>query len=250
MTAGIIILVVAAVVAAAVPFAPLRTRSVAEHPGLHTWLGSALRRSLRRPADPGADRRVGVVLLLGVAGLIVHALVALGAIAVWLAIDVTRRRRRAADREVAVRRELPEVIELLALALGAGGSIHLAVGQVGARPLGPVSAAMARVGRRVAGGARLAPALEEVVSQLGPPVRPLVRALVGAEYYGTTIVTTLDRLAAEARADRRRHAQQAARRAPVKLLFPLVLTVLPAFVLLTVVPTLAGTFDGLRATGP
>ena len=218
-----------AVLLAALPAAPSPVRLVAPHPGL--------------------DRRVGIAALLAVAGGIIDPALGLAVAVSWFGSDVLRRRRDAQARTAAVRRELPEVIDLLALALGGGGSIHAAVARVGARPLGPVSAAMQRATRRVADGDRLASALEEAARDLGPPVRPLVRALVGAEHYGTTVVATLDRLATEARAQRRRHAQQAARRAPVKLLFPLVLAVLPAFVLLTVVPTLAGTFDGLRS-GP
>jgi tight adherence protein C len=53
-------------------------------------------------------------------------------------------------------------------------------------------------------------------------------------------------LAAEVRAERRRRAEAAARRVPVKLLFPLVLCVLPAFGLLTVVPLLAGAATSLH----
>ena len=48
----------------------------------------------------------------------------------------------------------------------------------------------------------------------------------------------LARLAAEQRAELRRHAETHARRVPVRLLFPLVFVVLPAFGLLTVIPTL------------
>jgi len=58
--------------------------------------------------------------------------------------------------------------------------------------------------------------------------------LAGAERYGTPLLPALDRLALDARLDRRRRAEEAARRVPVKLLFPLVLCVLPAFGLLTV----------------
>jgi tight adherence protein C len=53
-------------------------------------------------------------------------------------------------------------------------------------------------------------------------------------------------LATDVRADRRRRAEEAARRVPVKLLFPLVLCVLPAFALLTVAPLLAGALGSLR----
>src|SRR3712207_6889914 len=55
----------------------------------------------------------------------------------------------------------------------------------------------------------------------------------------TTLFRSLDRLAFEVRADRRRRAEEAARRVPVKLLFPLVLCTLPAFALLTMAPLLA-----------
>ena len=51
------------------------------------------------------------------------------------------------------------------------------------------------------------------------------------------------RLATEQRAELRRHAETHARRVPVRLLFPLVFVVLPAFGLLTVIPTLLAGFS-------
>ena len=45
---------------------------------------------------------------------------------------------------------------------------------------------------------------------------------------------------------RRVAAEEAARRIPVTMLFPLVMCVLPAFALLTVVPILAATLGDLR----
>jgi hypothetical protein len=52
----------------------------------------------------------------------------------------------------------------------------------------------------------------------------------------------LARLAVEERARLRRRAEAEARTVPVRLLFPLVFLVLPAFGLLTVVPTLVSSF--------
>jgi tight adherence protein C len=67
-------------------------------------------------------------------------------------------------------------------------------------------------------------------------VRTLVRALGRAERYGTPVAPVLVAQARESRARRRTEADEAARAAPVKMLFPLVLCFLPAFVLLTVAP--------------
>jgi pilus assembly protein TadC len=55
----------------------------------------------------------------------------------------------------------------------------------------------------------------------------------------------LDRVSVDCRLRRRRAAEEAARRLPVTLLFPLVLTTLPAFALLTIVPLLVGSFSSL-----
>ena len=73
-----------------------------------------------------------------------------------------------------------------------------------------------------------------------PPARPLVDVLLASERYGVPLGDGLDRVAREARLERRRRAEERARRVPVLLLFPLVLCVLPAFGLLTVVPLLVG----------
>lgn len=97
----------------------------------------------------------------------------------------------------------------------------------------------------MATGARLADALERLPDDLGDDaVRPLVAAITDAERYGAALGPTLDRLADDARRSRQRRAEEAARRIPVKLLFPLITCILPAFGLLTVAPLIAG---GLRA---
>jgi tight adherence protein C len=156
---------------------------------------------------------------------------------------VKRRRRLALDQRVVS--ELPEVIDLVRLGLASGGSTLVALRAVAARPTGPVTEALAAVIARVGVGHRMADALEDLPAQLGEAIRPLVRALVSSERYGVELGPTLDRLADEARDDRRRQAQARARRVPVQMLLPLVLCILPAFVVLTLVPTLVSTFETL-----
>ena len=98
----------------------------------------------------------------------------------------------------------------------------------------------------VGNGRRLAEALDELPRRAGEPVRPLVAALVASERYGAPLSAGLERLADEVRRDRRRKAEEAARRIPVKLLFPLVGCTLPAFALLTVAPLIAGAVRSLH----
>ena len=74
-----------------------------------------------------------------------------------------------------------------------------------------------------------------------PILRPLADALRTSARLGTPAAPSLGRLATEVRADVRRRAEARARTVPVRLCFPLVVCVLPAFGLLTVVPVvLAG----------
>jgi tight adherence protein C len=150
---------------------------------------------------------------------------------------VQRRRRRRADAEV--RRELPLVLDLLQVAVSAGCTPYRAIDLVGR--WGPEASGVAfgevldatRIGQSLAG------ALEALAGQQ-PPLAPVADVLRASDELGAPAAPALTRLAQEVRADLRRRAEARARTLPVKLLFPLVFLVLPAFGLLTVVPALLG----------
>lgn len=138
----------------------------------------------------------------------------------------------------AIADDLPEVVDLIALALAAGLNVPLAVEAVGRRGTGPLAQEMARVAHDASRGRRLADALDDLALRCGEPTRPLMSLLASGERYGVPLVQSLDRLAADVRAAQRRRAEEAARRLPVKMLFPLVACILPAFALLTLGPLL------------
>lgn len=157
-----------------------------------------------------------------------------------------RARRRTGPDVAQVARDLPDLIDLLALAVGAGLSVPAALPVVA--PVAPVAlrAEVRSVASAIAGGRASDEAIAELGVRWGAPARPLVHAIADHLRYGTPVLPALERVAAEARSHRRRAAETRARRLPVLLLFPLVVCTLPAFGLLTVAPLVAGTFDSLR----
>jgi tight adherence protein C len=201
-----------------------------------------------RPAGPSpaevADRRAGWAVLAGL-GLLAVAPPVAAVPVVWsvTAPAIAARRRRAAE-EARLHDQLPDVVDLLTLTAGAGLPVGAALAALGDRPGGPLGAALAGAGAHVRHGGSTAEALA-LLSEAGAVVRPLVDALAQHDRYGSPLLPALERVAIEARARRRRRAEEAARRLPVTLLLPLVLTTFPAFVLLTVIPLLAGSLGSL-----
>lgn len=150
----------------------------------------------------------------------------------------------------------PEAIELVILAIHAGASPLAAVESTGARCSSArhlderVGAAFTEVTHRVHRGAGLADALRALPEHLGPVASEFADSIAAADRYGLPLGPILDRLATEARAERRRRAEVEARSLPVKLSFPLVTCTLPSFVLLAIVPAVLGAISTLRASVP
>jgi tight adherence protein C len=136
---------------------------------------------------------------------------------------------------------MPIGVELLRVALAAGLSPAEAVALV-ART-GPPSAAepFRHAQRTIDLGGRLADGLDAAAA-LHRGFGPVAEALAGSADLGVAVDATLARIGAEARADVRRAAEARARTVPVRLLFPLVFLILPAFGLLGIAPALLSGF--------
>lgn len=204
------------------------------------------------PADPvvapGRDSSVGWRLALAtvlVATVLIDPRLTVGVAIFGFLRPVMKKRRDTHAHQAAVIGDLPEVTDFLLVAVQAGLTVQGAIGAAATWLPGPVPAAFARMVTRVELGAPLADELAGLPDDLGEAVRPLVRVLTASVRYGTPTVAALARVADAVRVDRRRHAEASARRVPVKLLFPLVTCILPAFALLTVVPVLAGSLLSL-----
>jgi len=184
-----------------------------------------------------------LAVIVGLAVLDVRVSILIAVIAVGR--PIVQRRRQERHREAHIVAELPHIADFFLVALSGGLTIPLAVRVVADRLDGLFAVALGEVIVRTQHGARLADELEALPDQLGDGTRPLIRLLVAAERYGSSAIDGLEQVARDVRLDRRRRAETAARRLPITLLFPLVLCTLPAFVLLTVVPIIVSSLDGV-----
>ncbi len=206
----------------------------------------ALCRAARLPATThGTRRRIRwMACAVAAAGLVAPPLAALLLAALWIRSRYrSLRARRCADR--AVTDALPDAVDLLLLATSAGLSLPLAHLLVAERIGHPLGDALRFAAAEADQGRARADALVDALSPLGERALGLGHALADHLRYGVPLGPRLERMGSELRLDRRRRAEQDARRVPVRLLVPLVACVLPAFALLTVVPLLAASLRAL-----
>lgn len=153
---------------------------------------------------------------------------------------------RAKTRKEDIRAALPDAVDLMAVCASAGLNTSLSLKRVAARTAGVLGDELRRTVSQIDLGVPRSEALSELASRVEiDEVDALTRTLISSERFGTQIAVALNNFANDVRGARRRRAEEDARRAPVKILFPLVFLILPAFVMLTVVPLLLGTFKSL-----
>lgn len=215
-------------------------------PDLHGAVSTLGRKLSRGAVEPEDEALVGVSavataiasVVFGSTGGLLALLAAVGAV-------VTRHRSRRRRYILQVDRHLPEMIDMLGLVVGAGRPTVSALSDIAPRVAEPLRSELLAVVRRTAAGESFVESVRRLRDSLGPSVSPVVHAITAAEIDGTPLQPALQRAADEAHRRRRVRAQEAARRVPVLMLFPLVFCVLPAFCLLTVVPLLVGSVSEL-----
>ena len=215
---------------------------------LVTMIGWLLRPNPTRPVAAAPSRRRRRPWILAAALVTIVISPALGAVVVISAITLNSWSVR--QREARVRRRVatnfPDALDLLVLSIRAGYLPAQAIVEITPFVALPLQPSFGAVAEAMQDGERFADALGRLTAHLGAIAQPLVDSLAAAERYGLPLAPVLDRLAFEARQQRRRDAEAAARELPVRLVMPLVLCTLPSFVLLAIVPLLLGALSSLR----
>ena len=164
------------------------------------------------------------------------------AAAAWWVLARAEPASRRHEREE-VQRTLPHLIDLFASTLRAGAEPVAGLAQVCAALPGSAADRLAPVVARAPGGAGGLDAWDAIAEdgELAPVARAVVRSLTS----GASVVQTVERLADELARESAARAEDAARRVGVAAAVPLGVCLLPAFLLLGVVPTVASLFGSV-----
>lgn len=195
----------------------------------------------------------------GVAGALARppaqiALAALGGLTLaWLVPELVIRRRTRL-RQKRIRRSLPDALDLMVVCVEAGVGLDQGILRVadefhGTHP--ELAHELRVVNQRVNAGIPRTDALRELVARTGvSEIRSLVTTLIQSEKLGVPIARVLRVSSDDLRTRRRQSAEQAARKAPIKMVFPLILFILPALVFVLLGPAVIHLFRILREHAP
>jgi Flp pilus assembly protein TadB len=164
------------------------------------------------------------------------------AAAAWWVLARAEPRSRTREREE-VQRTLPHLVDLFASTLRSGAEPVAGLAQVCAALPGPAADRLAPVVERARWGVAGIEAWHALSDD--DELAPLARAMVRSLTSGASVVPTVERLADELARESAARAEDAARRVGVAAAVPLGVCLLPAFLLLGVVPTVASLFGSV-----
>ena len=149
-------------------------------------------------------------------------------------VHVRSAARRRTDQ---IDHALPDLIDLLVVMVEAGMTLSASMQLASKRETGPLGDELRLTLQEQRMGRSLHDALLGMLTRCDTPnVRSFVRSVTQGENLGVSIGSIMRSLAEEMRKRRRAYAEKQAQKAPVKILFPLVFLILPAFVMTIIVP--------------
>ena len=203
--------------------------------------------------------RLGFAILLSLTGLIlsfffhkssVAVCTGAGAVAGFL-IPSYYLSSRARRRQGAIARDLSDTLDLLVVSVEAGLALQEAIKMVGSeaeRHGRPIGTELSLVTSEMLAGASLGQALRAWAKRTAvEDIRPLAATLIQSEQLGAQVGPALRASSDALRTKRRLQAEEMAQKAGVKILFPLVLFVLPAMFLVILGPPLLQSLRTLAA---
>ncbi len=157
--------------------------------------------------------------------------------------------RRARLRQEAIGRQLSDVLDLLVVCVEAGVGLFEAIKIVGDETESQgqeIGDELTLVAGEVGAGMSLGEALRSLAERTAvEDVKPLAATLIQSEQLGGQVGPALRASSDSMRTARRLRGEEAAQRAAIKILFPLVLFILPAMLIVVVGPAVVQTIRTL-----
>jgi len=212
------------------------------------------------PRGWNADRIIAVKLIVGIVIPAVYlttlvtggdvkliGLVGVGLVAYvgWLG-PVSLLTARASRRKEDIRRELPDTIDLLTISVEAGLGFDAAVGQCIRNMTGTFSDELARTMQEMQLGVSRSQAFRNLdVRTEVDELKSFILAMIQADQFGISVARVLRAQTKQLRVRRRQRAEEKAMKLPVKVIFPLILCVMPSLFIVIIGPGVIRMMDNL-----
>jgi len=158
--------------------------------------------------------------------------------------------RKVQSRQNQIRKELPDVIDMLSVCTSAGLSFDQSVQRVSQDWKTQMSWELGRVVSEMEMGLTRRDALRNLSTRLDvSELSSFVSIIIQSDQLGMSISDTLHSLAGQMRIEYRFKAQEEARKVPVKILIPLVFLIFPAMIAVILgpsIPALLEMFDTVQ----
>ena len=144
---------------------------------------------------------------------------------------------RGQERQDAIGLELADTLDQMTIAVEAGLGFESAMARAGANGKGPLAEELVRTLQDIAVGQPRREAYLALAERTGvKDLARFIRAVVQADAYGVSIADVLRTQAQEMRLKRRQRAEEKAMQIPVKVIFPLILCILPTLFIVLLGP--------------
>ena len=211
------------------------------------WTGAG------RPETNTPDRVMSMMALLGMTGAVIGFLMSrmvapptgvlfgIGICLLGFFYPVVRLQSIGKDRKEAIKRQLPDTLDQMSIAVNAGLGFDAAMVRVARNGRGELASELVRTLQDIQVGQARRVAYEDLAERTGvDTLRRFVRSIIQAEAYGIALSDVLMSQADELRLERRMYAERKAMEIPVKVVFPLLLFIMPAMFIVVMGPGAIG----------
>jgi len=158
--------------------------------------------------------------------------------------------RRIAQRQSDIERALPDALDMLVVCLDAGLGFDLALLKIAQRWQHELARELDQVVYEIRAGKPRPEALQDLARRTGvEDIATFVAVILQAEELGVSVAKALHIHAGQMRILRRYRAEEEARQATIKMLFPLVFMIFPALLAVILGPALPQLLNGLGGRG-